>query len=81
VLAYATGYLLTRRTLPFAGAVITEALMTVSLVWVGVPLAAAVPAVLVYRLSDFSLTLGTALAASSAVERGLIQASERVPGD
>jgi uncharacterized membrane protein YbhN (UPF0104 family) len=81
VLAYATGYLLTRRTLPFAGVVVTEGLMTVSLVWVGVPLAAAVPAVLVYRLSDFVLTLGTALAASSAVERGLIQASERVPGD
>jgi hypothetical protein len=81
VLAYATGYLLTRRTLPFAGVVITEVLMTVSLVWVGVPLAAAVPAVLAYRMSDFALTLGTALAASSAVERGLIPASERVLGD
>jgi hypothetical protein len=81
ILAYATGYLLTRRTLPFAGVVITEGLMAVSLVWVGVPLAGAVPAVLVYRLSDFALTLGTALAASSAVERGLIQASERVIGD
>lgn len=81
ILAYATGYLLTRRTLPFAGVVVTEGLMAVSLVWVGVPLAAAVPAVLVYRLSDFALTLGTALGASSAVERGLIRASERVPGD
>ena len=81
ILAYATGYLLTRRTLPFAGVVVTEGLMAVSLVWVGVPLAAAVPAVLVYRLTDFALTLGTALAASSAVERGLIQASARVPGD
>jgi hypothetical protein len=81
VLAYATGYLLTRRTLPFAGVVVTEGLMTVSLVWVGVPLAAAVPAVLVYRLSDFALTLGSALGASSAVERGLIQPSARVVGD
>ncbi|HTU29809.1 MAG TPA: hypothetical protein VMF07_10530 [Solirubrobacteraceae bacterium] len=81
VLAYATGYLLTRRTLPFAGVVVTEGLMAVALVWVGVPLAAAVPAVLVYRLSDFALTLGSALGASSAVERGLIQPSERVPGD
>jgi hypothetical protein len=81
VLAYATGYLLTRRTLPFAGVVVTEGLMAVALVWVGVPLAAAVPAVLVYRLGDFALTLGTALIASSAVERGPIRASSRVPGD
>ena len=71
ILAYATGYLLTRRTLPFAGAVITEALMAVSLVWVGVPLATAALAVLVYRLSDFTLTLGAALLASSALERTL----------
>jgi hypothetical protein len=36
ILGYATGYLLTRRTLPFAGAIIVEAMMAVSLVWVGV---------------------------------------------
>jgi uncharacterized membrane protein YbhN (UPF0104 family) len=71
VVGYATGYVLTRRTLPFAGALITEALMAVSLVWVGVPLAAAALAVLVYRLSDFMLTFGAALVATSAVERTL----------
>ena len=69
VLGYATGYLLTRRTLPFAGAIIIEAMMTVSLVWVGIPLAAAVVAVLVYRLSDFMFTLAGALLTSSALER------------
>jgi uncharacterized membrane protein YbhN (UPF0104 family) len=71
ILAYATGYLLTRRSLPFAGVVITEVLMAVSLLWVGIPLAAAAPAVLVYRLSDFPLTLGAALLSSSALERNL----------
>jgi hypothetical protein len=71
IVAYTTGYVLTRRTLPFAGALITEALMALSLVWVGVPLAAAALAVLVYRLSDFMLTFGAALVATSAVERTL----------
>jgi len=70
-LAYASAYILTRRTLPFAGTVVIEALMAVSLVSVGVTLAAAALAVLVYRLSDFTLTLGAALFASTAVERTL----------
>lgn len=35
ILAYATGYALTRRSLPLAGAGVTEALMTFSLHWVG----------------------------------------------
>jgi uncharacterized membrane protein YbhN (UPF0104 family) len=61
ILAYATGYLLTRRSLPLAGAGSTELLLSVALTWVGVPLAAAVPAVLVYRLTDLSLTLIPAL--------------------
>ncbi len=69
ILAYATGYVFTRRTLPFAGAVIIEALLAVSLVAVGLPLSVAAITVFVYRLSDFGLTLGAALLASSAVER------------
>jgi uncharacterized membrane protein YbhN (UPF0104 family) len=72
ILGYATGYLLTRRTLPFAGAIIVEAMMAVSLVWVGVPLAAAVVAVLVYRLSDFTFTLGGALLTCSTLERTVL---------
>jgi arginine exporter protein ArgO len=71
IVGYAAGYVLTRRTLPFAGALITEALIALSLCWVGVPLAAAALAVLVYRLSDFALTFGAALCAGSAVERTL----------
>jgi hypothetical protein len=71
ILAYATGYLLTRRTLPFAGAIVIEAMLAVSLVWVGVPLADAVVAVLVYRLSDFTFTLGGALLTRSALERAV----------
>ncbi|HEX4107481.1 MAG TPA: lysylphosphatidylglycerol synthase domain-containing protein [Solirubrobacteraceae bacterium] len=69
ILAHATGYLLTRRTLPLAGAGATEALLSIALTWVGVPLHAAVPAVLVYRLSDLALTIPPALAASASVIR------------
>ncbi len=71
ILAYATGYVFTRRTLPFAGAIIIEVLLAVSLVAAGVPLASAAIAVFVYRMSDFGLTLGAALLASSALERSL----------
>jgi uncharacterized membrane protein YbhN (UPF0104 family) len=71
ILAYATGYILTRRTLPFAGAIIIEVLLAVSLWAVGPSLASAALAVMLYRLSDFVLTLGAALLASSAAERTL----------
>lgn len=33
IIAYATGYALTRRSMPFGGAGVTEALMTFSLYW------------------------------------------------
>ena len=71
MLAYSSAYILTRRTLPFAGVLVIEALLAASLVSVGVSLAAAALAVLAYRLSDFTLTLGAALLASRAVERTL----------
>lgn len=57
VLGYATGYAATRRTLPLGGAGITEALLSVSLVWAGLPLARAVPAVAAYRVANFLLPL------------------------
>jgi uncharacterized membrane protein YbhN (UPF0104 family) len=50
VLAFATGYALTRRSLPLGGAGVTEALMAFSLHWVGLPIPAALAAVVVYRL-------------------------------
>jgi uncharacterized membrane protein YbhN (UPF0104 family) len=57
VLAYATGYALTRRSMPLGGAGITEVLMTFSLHWVGQPVLPALAAVVVYR--GFNLALPT----------------------
>jgi uncharacterized membrane protein YbhN (UPF0104 family) len=53
VVAYATGYVATRRSLPLGGAGVTEALMTYSLYWVHVPLAPALAAVVIYRGFNF----------------------------
>ena len=54
-LGYATGYALTRRTLPLGGAGAVEALLPFALSWTGVPLAAAVLAVFTYRIFNFWL--------------------------
>jgi uncharacterized membrane protein YbhN (UPF0104 family) len=51
--AYATGYVATRRSLPLGGAGVTEALMTYALYWVHVPLASALAAVVIYRGFNF----------------------------
>lgn len=55
LLGYATGYALTRRTLPLGGAGAVEALLPFALSWTGVPLAAAVLAVFTYRVFNFWL--------------------------
>lgn len=55
VLGYATGYALTRRTLPLAGAGIVEALLPFALAWVGISLAPAVLAVAAYRVINLWL--------------------------
>jgi uncharacterized membrane protein YbhN (UPF0104 family) len=57
LLGYATGYALTRRTLPFAGAGAVEALLPFALSWCGIPLAAAVVAVFAYRIFNLWLPL------------------------
>ena len=57
LVGYATGYALTRRTLPLAGAGAVEALLPFALLWTGTPLAAAVPAVFAYRLVNFWLPI------------------------
>jgi uncharacterized membrane protein YbhN (UPF0104 family) len=57
LIGYATGYALTRRTLPFAGAGAVEALLPFTLSWAGTPLAAAVPAVVIYRLINLWLPI------------------------
>ncbi|MGH3260412.1 MAG: lysylphosphatidylglycerol synthase domain-containing protein [Trebonia sp.] len=63
ILAYATGYAATRRSLPLGGAGVTEVLMTYSLYWVREPLAPALGAVVAYRIFNFLLAATPALIA------------------
>jgi uncharacterized membrane protein YbhN (UPF0104 family) len=81
VLAYATGYALTRRSMPLGGAGATEALLTFALHWVGQPVAASLAAVVVYRLFNFGLLTIPALFARARIEP-LLQAAadEKTPG-
>ena len=62
IVGYATGYALTRRTLPLAGAGAVEALMPFALVWMGFALAPALLAVFAYRFFNAWLPVGPALA-------------------
>jgi uncharacterized membrane protein YbhN (UPF0104 family) len=57
IVGYATGYALTRRTLPLAGAGAVEALLPFALGWSGVALATALLAVLGYRIFNLWLPL------------------------
>jgi uncharacterized membrane protein YbhN (UPF0104 family) len=61
ILAFATGYALTRRSLPLGGAGLTEVLMTFSLHWVGEPVPAALAAVVIYRVFNFGVPVLPAL--------------------
>jgi uncharacterized membrane protein YbhN (UPF0104 family) len=69
VLAHAVGYVLTRRTLPFAGAGIVEVLMPLTLLAAGAPFAGAVLGVIVYRMFNLWLPLVPAFAALPSVRR------------
>ncbi len=64
IVGFATGYALTRRTLPLAGAGITEALLSFSLHWVGIPLAVGLAGTVVYRF--FNVWLPTLVSAPAA---------------
>lgn len=68
ILAYATGYAATRRSLPLGGAGVTEVLMTYSLYWVREPLAPALAAVVAYRAFNFLLATTPALIAHRQLE-------------
>jgi uncharacterized membrane protein YbhN (UPF0104 family) len=68
VIAYATGYAATRRSLPLGGAGITEFLMTYSLYWLRMPLAPALAAVLAYRVFNFLLVAAPAVLAHRQLE-------------
>lgn len=63
IIAYATGYAATRRSLPLGGAGVTEVLMTYSLYWVREPLAPALAAVLAYRVFNLLVVAAPALIA------------------
>jgi uncharacterized membrane protein YbhN (UPF0104 family) len=57
LIGYATGYALSRRTLPLAGAGAVEALLPLALSWCGISLAAAVLAVFAYRVFNLWLPI------------------------
>jgi hypothetical protein len=79
ILACATSYVLTPRGLPLTGAGFTEALIPVSLMWLGVPLAAAVPAALAAELARLAVSLPLAALSKQEVQRlvGLEQRARR----
>lgn len=68
IVAYATGYAATRRSLPLGGAGVTEVLMTYSLYWVRQPLAPSLAAVLAYRVFNLAVVAVPALIAHSQLE-------------
>jgi uncharacterized membrane protein YbhN (UPF0104 family) len=79
IIAYATGYAATRRSLPLGGAGVTEVLMTYSLYWVRQPLAPALAAVVAYRAFNFLLAATPALLAHHQLQS--IIASDRKAGE
>ena len=81
VLGYATGYALTPRSMPLAGTGVTEVLLPLSLLWVGLPLAHAVVSVFAYRIVRLVLAMPPAIAARERVQalvRHHRRASQRV---
>jgi uncharacterized membrane protein YbhN (UPF0104 family) len=61
VVAFATGYALTRRSMPLGGAGMCEALMTFALHWMGHPIPESLAVVVVYRLFNFVLPVVPAM--------------------
>jgi uncharacterized membrane protein YbhN (UPF0104 family) len=76
IIAYATGYALTRRSTPLGGAGVTEVLMTFALHWMGQPVVGALAAVVVYRVFNFAIPALLALAVHPRVEPLLSAADE-----
>jgi uncharacterized membrane protein YbhN (UPF0104 family) len=68
IVGYATGYVLTRRSLPAGGAGVVEIALTFALHWVGFPFVRALLGVVVYRLFNLWLPLLPALAVLPAVD-------------
>lgn len=80
VIAYATGYAATRRSLPLGGAGVTEVLMTYSLYWVRQPLAPALAAVVAYRVFNLVLAAMPALIANRQLQPMLHASAGSCPG-
>jgi uncharacterized membrane protein YbhN (UPF0104 family) len=68
IVGYATGYVLTRRSLPAGGAGVVEIALTFALHWVGFPFVRALLGVVVYRLFNLWLPIVPALAALPDVD-------------
>ena len=69
MLGYATGYALTRRSLPLGGAGVVDTLLPLALVWVGIALAPAIVAVAVYRVMNLWLPVVPALIGLPTLKR------------
>lgn len=69
ILGYASGYALTRRSLPLAGAGAVETMLPFALMWTGIALPAAVVCVFAYRLFNLWLPLLPAAAAVHTLRR------------
>jgi uncharacterized membrane protein YbhN (UPF0104 family) len=81
ILAYATGYVVTRRALPAGGVGVSEALLTFALFWLGVPFTPALLGVFSYRIFNFWLALVPAFAVTGTVRRmreGMLQADREL---
>jgi uncharacterized membrane protein YbhN (UPF0104 family) len=84
ILAYATGYVVTRRAFPAGGIGISEVLLTFALFWLGVPFTPALLGVFSYRIFSFWLALIPAFAVSGTVRRireGMLQAERELSAD
>ena len=68
ILAYATGYVLTRRSLPAGGAGVVEIALTFALNWFGLPFVRALVGVVVYRLFNLWLPIVPAFALMPAID-------------
>ena len=79
ILGYATGYVLTRRSLPAGGAGVVEIALTFALHWMGFPFVRALLGVVVYRIFNLWLPILPALAtlpAMNELRRELEEAEE-----
>jgi uncharacterized membrane protein YbhN (UPF0104 family) len=69
IVGYATGYVLTRRSLPLGGAGVVEAALPFALSWVGYPFATAVLAVVAYRTFNLWFAVVPAIAGLRQLRR------------